>query len=162
MMTVQIFSPAERPSIAQLMRELQGHLAAIDPLKRIRALSDFDVEAYIDHLLEHVQGKGMILLAKDEDMVVGFIAGTIPEEDPDDTLDHYPAKEGKIVELVVSEKHRGGGIGRILMEKIEEYFREQNCEYIRVGCFAQNTGTHSFYEKCGYGDRYIEMLKKIE
>ena len=46
-------------------------------------------------------------------------------------------------------------------EKMEEEFRTQGCEGIRVGCFAPNTDTHAFYEKCGYVDRYIEMLKKL-
>ncbi len=161
MLTVQTLSPADHPSIVLLMRELQEHLASIDPLKRIRSLPDFDAEAYVDHLLEQVKEKGVVLLARDEDAVIGFIAGTIPSEDPDDKLDHYSSKEGKIIELVVSQKYRGQGAGRMLMEKIEEYFRDNGCEYIRVGCFAQNTGTHVFYEKCGYGDRYIEMLKKF-
>lgn len=161
MLTVQTLAPADRPSIVQLMCELQGHLAAIDPLKRIRSLPDFDAETYVDHLLEQVKEKGVILLARDEDAVIGFIAGTIPSEDPDDMLDHYSSREGKIIELVVSQKHRGQGAGRMLMEKIEEYFKKNKCEYIRVGCFASNIGTHAFYEKCGYANRYIEMLKKI-
>lgn len=160
-MIVQMFSSADRPSVVQLMCELQEHIAAIDPLQRIRVIDDFDAERYVEHLLERTKENGQMLLARDEGVVVGFIAGTIPGEDPDDVLDHYPAKEGNIVEMVVSQKHRGQGVGRMLMEKMEEYFREKNCEYIRVGCLAPNTGSHAFYEKCGFADRYIEMLKKI-
>lgn len=161
MIIIHPYSPVCRSSLVELMCDLEGHLAAIDPLKRIRALPDFDAETYIDHLLEQVQDKGMILLAKNEDMVVGFIAGAILEEDSDALLDHYPAKEGKIIELIVSQKHRGQGAGRMLIEKIEEYFKKNKCEYIRVGCFTPNIGSHAFYEKCGYGDRYVEMLKKL-
>ncbi len=144
------------------MAELQEHLSTMDPLKRIRNIEDFDVAQYIDHLLKKVRhDKGEIFVAEEQDILLGFIAGIIPNEDPDDALDHYPAKEGNILELVVSQKHRGQGAGRALMERMETYLREKNCEYIRVGCFAPNTGTHAFYEKCGYADRYIEMLKKI-
>lgn len=161
MISIHPFTPANRMSLISLMAELQEHLATIDPLKRIKTIPDFDAEAYINHLLEQMKGKGVILIANDGNTVVGFIAGTIPGEDSEDALDHYPAKEGKIVELVVSQIHRGQGTGKLLMEKIEEYFRDNGCEYIRVGCFAQNTGTHAFYKKCGYGDRYIEMLKEL-
>jgi len=148
--------------LLQLMVELQEHLSVMDPLKRIRNIEDFDAAQYVDHLLEKVRrDKGEIFVAEEQDILLGFIAGTVPKEDPDDALDHYPAKEGNIIELVVSQKHRGQGVGRALMEKMETYFREKECEYIRVGCFAENTVTHAFYEKCEYGDRYIEMLKKI-
>lgn len=163
MTTIRAYAPADRDVLLQLMTELQEHLSTMDPLKRIRSIENFDAAQYIDHLLEKVRhDKGKIFVAEEQDILLGFIAGTIPNEDPDDALDHYPAKEGNIIELVVSQKHRGRGAGRALMEKMETYFRGKNCEYIRVGCFAPNTGTHAFYEKCGYADRYLEMLKKID
>ncbi len=161
MIDIHLYQPTDRSAILQLMTELQSHVAAIDPLHRLKTTEDFDEDAYVDHLLEQTKSLGVIFIAKDEHAAAGFIAGVISDEDPDDTLDHYSAKEGKILELVVSKQHRGGGIGRELMEKMEEYFREKDCEYIRVGCFAPNTGTHAFYEKCGYADRYLEMLKLL-
>jgi len=162
MIDIRPHHSTDQSALLQLMAELQEHLSAMDPLKRIRNIEDFDGAKYIDHLLEKVRhDKGEIFVAEEQDKLLGFIAGTIPNEDPDDALDHYPAKEGNIIELVVSQKHRGQGAGRALMEKMETYFREKNCEYIRVGCFAPNTGTHVFYEKCSYTDRYTEMLKKL-
>lgn len=163
MIDIHPYHSADQSALLQLMIELQGFISPLDPLHRLKTTEDFNAEAYIDHLLRQTkEEQGIILIAKEEDVVIGFVAGTIPNEDPDDALDHYPAKEGNIIELVVSQKHRGQGAGRMLMEKMEEYFMEKNCEYIRVGCFAQNTGTHAFYEKCGYSDRYIEMLKMFE
>lgn len=47
------------------------------------------------------------------------------------------------------------------MEAMEEYFREQECEFVRVSCFAPNTDAHRFYEKSGYEDRNIEMVKRL-
>lgn len=161
MITIRSFTTADRLILIQLMTELQNYIAAIDPLQRNRAADDFDAQAYIDQLQSTLQREsGILFVAEENDALLGFIAGSIPE-DAEDMLDHYPAREGKIHELVVSEKHREKGIGRLLMEKLEEQFRGQGCEYIRVGCFAPNKGAHSFYEKYGYHERYIEMLKRL-
>jgi ribosomal protein S18 acetylase RimI-like enzyme len=152
----------DRPALLRLLTELQGHLVSLDPQHRLQAADEFDAEAYLDYLFSALeQDNGSFFVAEEEGAVLGFIAGNIPKEDPEDLLDHYPAKEGKILELVASERHREKGIGRLLMEKMEEELRSQGCEYIRVGCFAPNTGTHAFYKKCGYDDRYIEMLKQL-
>lgn len=161
-MNIRLYQSADRQALENIMIELQRHIAELDPHKRNRMPEDFDAIAYVDQLIGHVErDHGLIFIACDDHEVGGFIAGSIPDEGPDDLLDHYPAKEGKIIELVVSQEHRGQGTGHTLMEKMEEYFRQKDCEYIRVGCFAPNTGTHLFYEKCGYADRYVEMLKKI-
>lgn len=162
MITVQPYTPEDKDALMRLMIELQGHVASIDPMHRIRTLEDFDTEKYIDDLLRTIErDRGILFVATEDNHLLGFIAGGIPQETEEDLLDHYPVREGKIYELVVSAKHRGQGTGRQLMEKMEEYFKEQNCEFIRVGCLAPNTATHAFYEKCGYNDRYVEMLKKI-
>jgi ribosomal protein S18 acetylase RimI-like enzyme len=162
MITVRPDMAEDRPALLRLLTELQSHLASLDPQNRLQTADEFDAETYIDHLFSTLeQNNGSFFVAEEKGTVLGFIAGSIPKEDPEDLLDHYPAKEGKILELVVSESYREKGIGRLLMEKMEEELRRQGCEYIRVGCFAPNTGTHAFYKKCGYDDRYIEMLKRL-
>jgi len=162
MITTRSYTAEDRPALVQLMHELQDYLASIDPINRVRAIKDFDVEKYVEHLLQTIEHEqGVVFVAKEQESLLGFVAGSVPQEDDEDILDHYPSREGKIHELVVSAKQRGQGTGRLLMERIEEYFKEQGCEYVRVGCFAPNTAAHAFYEKCGYADRYTEMLKKF-
>ncbi len=162
MITIRPDTTDDRPSLLLLMTKLQEHLAFLDSLRRLKGTDDFDSETYLDHLFADLErDNGSFFVAEEDGSVLGFIAGSIPAEDSEDLLDHYPAKEGKIHELVVSENHRAKGIGRILMEKMEEHLRNQGCTYVRVGCFVPNTGTHAFYEKCGYADRYMEMLKEL-
>ncbi len=145
------------------MTALQQYIADIDPLKRNRQASDFDVAVYIEKLLQRVEREnGVILVATDGDIPIGFIAGTIPGQDENDLLDHYPTREGTILELIVSTEQRGKNVGKQLMEELENHFRQHGCDSVRVGCFAPNTGAHGFYEKFGYDDRYIEMLKKLD
>lgn len=162
MVMIRLYTANDHSALLQLMLQLQSYLAPLDSLHRVRDTSDFDAAAYIEHLLSMVQhDRGSLFVADEHGTVIGFMAGSIHTADSVDLLDHYPAKEGTIHELVVSETHREKGIGRQLMEKLEEQFRSQECEYIRVGCFAPNSKAYAFYEKCGYDDRYIEMLKRL-
>lgn len=161
-MEIRRYDPPDRPVLEKLMMELQQHIADLDPHKRNRPASDFDVSAYVTHMLTDVEREqGRIMVADLDGVPVGFIVGTIPAPDKEDLLDHYPSKEGKIDELIVSAEHRGKDIGKLLVKAMEDYLQEQGCEYIRVGVFAPNTSAHRFYEKCGYTDRYTEVLKKL-
>ena len=163
MIDIRPYHSEDRSAISQLMTELQGHVVALDPLHRLKTVEDFDAETYVDHLLLQMKEvHGIILIAKEEDEIIGFVVGSIPPASEGENLDHYAAIEGKIDELVVSEKHRGKHVGLELIRELEQHFQKNGCEFIRVGCFAPNVGTHAFYEKCGYNDRYIEMLKKID
>ncbi|MDO8648691.1 MAG: GNAT family N-acetyltransferase [Candidatus Peregrinibacteria bacterium] len=162
MIAIRPYMADDHPVLVEFMIELQGHIASLDPLGRVRSSQDFDAEVYLEHLLSLLKSEsGFLFIAEEYEALLGFIAGSIPKDAEEDLLDHYPVREGKIHELAVSESHREKGIGRLLMEKIEEQFRSQGCEYIRVGCFAPNTGAHAFYKKNGYDDRYTEMLKRL-
>ena len=126
MIDIRPYNSEDRSALLQLMTELQGHIATLDPLHRLKNIEDFDAEAYIDHLLRQMKEEhGVILIAKEEDEVIGYVVGSIPLASEDDNLDHYPAVEGKVNELVVSEKHRGNNVGRELMRELEQYFEYQ-------------------------------------
>jgi len=47
------------------------------------------------------------------------------------------------------------------MNEIEKHFQKENCDIVRIEVFEPNKKTHGFYEKHGYQDRAIEMVKKI-
>jgi ribosomal protein S18 acetylase RimI-like enzyme len=49
----------------------------------------------------------------------------------------------------------------MLMEKVEEYFRQEGCENSRVEVFEPNVGARQLYQKLGYRDRMIELIKKL-
>ena len=87
--------------------------------------------------------------------------GVIIKFDEYDYLDYKCPKEGEITELIVSKKVRSKGIGKLLMNKIEEYFKSVGCEYILVDVFAYNENAIKFYGKNGYHSRMYRNIKKI-
>ncbi len=56
----------------------------------------------------------------------------------------------EIAGLVVDEDHRGTGIGRTLVERIESWAAEQGLYEIRVRSNVIREGAHRFYEQLGY------------
>jgi GNAT superfamily N-acetyltransferase len=48
--------------------------------------------------------------------------------------------------VVIDKKYRGKGYGKRLMEEMEEWAKENNCNGIRL----TSKEAHSFYKKMGY------------
>ena len=64
--------------------------------------------------------------------------------------------------LIVTQKIRSKGVGQQLMDKMEEYFKSQGCEYSYVDVFAYNDPAIKFYYKKGYHPRMLTTIKKIK
>ena len=93
-----------------------------------------------------------------------FINGGIKKESEmfySDYLDYKCPKRGIITELIVTSKIKSNGIGKELIDKMENYFRDNNCEYVLVDVFAYNENAINFYERKGYHPRMHTDIKKL-
>ena len=52
-------------------------------------------------------------------------------------------------------------MGKQLLKKIEEYFKEVGCKGILLNVFTNNEVAKGFYEKEGYSERTSELIKQI-
>lgn len=104
--------------------------------------------------------EGKIFLAKEMESIVGIIIGVINNED-ERTYDSSTPKRGRVIELVVSKKCRSNGIGKQLLNKMENHFKEVGCKGILINVFAYNENAQEFYYKNGFFNRNIEVMKKI-
>ena len=93
--------------------------------------------------------------------VVGLIMGIIPKYDENDYLDYKCPKKGEVTELIIKKEYRNINIGKILLNKMEEYFRKNNFEYSFIDVFAYNKSGINFYDKNGYHPRMIIDIKKL-
>lgn len=66
-----------------------------------------------------------------------------------------------MTELVVSKNFQSKGIGQQLLDKMESYFKEVGCKGVLIDVFAYNVHAQKFYDKNGYFNRSIEIMKKI-
>jgi len=106
---------------------LQKHVIEIDPLHRETASTGY-AETYTDSLLKAVLEKeGKIYFAEVDEKIAGVIAGTIQQEAYGGTMEVIPAKSAWVRELYVGQEYRGKGIGTLLMNMLEEYFKQKGC-----------------------------------
>lgn len=69
----------------------------------------------------------------------------------------------KIAALVIDESHRRRGVGRALVEAVEEEARTRGCELLFVTTAARRDEAHVFYERLGFeqtGRRYARTLNE--
>ena len=66
-----------------------------------------------------------------------------------------------IIALVVTERARGAGVGRLLVARAEEQARVWQCERIMVTSAERRADAHAFYQHLGYdytGRRFAKVI----
>lgn len=148
--------------VRDLLVELEEYIISIDKDNLDQLHPEYREKMALLDLEEVNKNNGKCYLAIDNNKVVGLIMGTIPEYDEYDYLDYKCPKRGEITELVVTNKIRSNGVGQLLIKKIEEYFKDNDCEYVIVDVFAYNDIGINFYNKKGYHFRMETMIKRID
>ena len=148
--------------VRALLVELEEYLVLIDKDCLEQVHPEYMEKKAILDLKEVNSNNGKCYLAVKNDKVVGLIMGCIPSYNEFDYLDYKCPKRGEITELIVANKTRSKGIGQLLINKIEEYFKSVGCEYIIVDVFAYNENAIKFYDKNGYHPRMYIDIKKLK
>ena len=132
--------PSDREVVASLLGELGYPVEAADVARRLETLRGRDDFA--------------TFVAEEGGVVVGV--GSVHVF----PLLHADAPLGLITALVVTEGARGGGAGRLLVERLEAFARSRGCTRAAVTTGDQRAGAHAFYERLGYqhtGRRYVKQ-----
>lgn len=148
--------------VRDLLVELEEYIISIDKDNLDQIHENYRELMALRDLKEVKENNGKCFLAVIDGKVVGLIMGTIPQYGDFDYLDYKCPKRGVITELVVTKNIRSKGIGKELIEKIEDYFIEQNCEYVLIDVFAYNNRALEFYDKNGYHPRMVVDIKKLK
>ncbi len=147
--------------IKDLLVELQNYLIDIDNWHTQIMLPEYR-EKYFKMDMEKVKNQdGKIYLELENDKVIGLIIGVVVEKDDIDKLTNDCAKTGSVIELIVKNNIRGNGIGKKLLEKLEEYFKSIDCKRINIEVFGPNKKGLNFYEKNDYVVRDYIVSKKL-
>ncbi len=158
---IREYCDSDKTSFVRLMEELQDYLVSIDDLKRMRRMPEYG-ESYTERTLQNVaKNNGNIYIAETKERIVGLVVGIIPEQTKEELLELVPFKRGVVLELIVENGYRGKGVGTLLMEKIEDYFKQKGCSVSGVDVFPPNKNAYHLYCKLGYLDRNIWMTKKL-
>lgn len=147
--------------VRDLLVELEEYILSIDKDDLDQLHPEYREKMAVLDLEEVNDNDGKCYLAIEEDKVIGLIMGCIPQYDEYDYLDYKCPRRGEITELIVTDKVRSNGVGRKLMDRMEQYFKSVGCEYVLVDVFGYNEKGINFYNKNGYRTRMETMIKKI-
>lgn len=147
--------------IKDLLVQLQEYLVEIDDWNTQILYKDYKEKCFKIDMDKVEKQEGKIYLAKEDKMIDGLIIGAVEPRDEIDKITNDCAKTGSVLELIVSKNSRKKGIGKALLNKIEEYFKSIHCKRITIEVFGPNKNAHNFYYKNGYIDRDIFVSKQI-
>ena len=136
--------PGDEPVIVELILELAV---------------TFDLPTTIDeHYVRHFLASPVsdVLLADDDDATVGLLSYAIVPG-----LFHA-ADSGLIESLVITEGHRGEGIGRLLLQTAVRLFEEAGCAEISVSAAAANEAAQKLYFDAGLTEASVLLEKHFE
>ena len=90
-------------------------------------------------------------IALTEGKICGFVSVHIQK------LLHHTAPIAEIQELVVDEKCRGQGVGKLLFGKAKEIAAKAGCPQLECACNQRRTASHAFYKKQGMTCRHFKF-----
>ena len=147
--------------VRDLLTELEEYIVSIDKDNLDQVHPEYHDKMALLDLEEINTNNGKCYLALENGKTIGFIMGIIPDYDKYDYLDYKCPKRGEITELIVTSKARSNGVGKKLINVMEKYFKDNNCEYVLVDVFAYNENAIDFYSKNGYHARMYTNIKKL-
>jgi len=97
-----------------------------------------------------------VFIAEDEnDIPCGFLHMCMQ-------TDYYTGeRHAHITDIVVIKNAEGKGIGRLLMEKADDWAREKKARWITLNVFEENKHAMAHYEKAGYHKEWTKYLKEL-
>ncbi len=158
---IRSYLATDAPVIEQLAVAFHEFLIPLDPLHRLRVTPNYGKKYLKICLSEVTKQNGAFLIATKGQEIAGFIIGVIVTQTPEELMGHKLDIFGRITELYVQEKYRQLGVGKKLIQKIEEYFQKQKCDFVMVEVFVPNKNAHQFYHAVGFHDRSTDLIKKL-
>ncbi len=113
-----------------------------------------------DMLDENCKKAGKIFVAEAQGRVVGFVS-VRREPDWDGYLSSI-TDHAYISDLVVLSTYRRQGIGKILMQKAEEYARQLGMTVVKIAVLSRNEPALHLYEQSGFRSYQITLLKDLD
>ena len=74
---------------------------------------------------------------------------------------YSPGYVGRITAFCIDEKFRSKGLGRTLLQAVEEFFKTRGCIRIEVSSNERRSGAHQFYLSNGYIINSKRFIKPI-
>jgi ribosomal protein S18 acetylase RimI-like enzyme len=126
------------------------------PTWRQRDEIDSTNSASLKQAMEAPEPDSAIFIAEDEE---GKRAGFLHLQTQTDYFNG--SKVAYISDIAVDSAFEGQGIGRILLDKAEDWAREQDCSLLTLYVFSNNLRARKVYEKLGFKEEITKCVKPL-
>ena len=155
------YSDENYTDLLSCIEKLHDFIVNIDPENLNIRTKEYWIES-INNLLEKVKNNNWVIyLAYDDKKIIWFIAWIFGFTEDEYKNEFKYIKMWEIIELFVDENYRWQKLWQKLMDLIEKYFKDNNCDYSYVDVFTPNIWAHNFYQKLWFKNRMISMSKKL-
>ena len=114
-----------------------------------------DIQVLSDKLIATPPGTAIFIAEDEQGIDLGFIHLQTGKDY------YYHEAHGHIADLIVAPEGEGRGIGRVLIEKGEEWARSQGFRWLTLSVFAQNLRAREVYQRLGYGEDIMRYVKEL-
>ena len=105
-----------------------------------------NIEQIKSELKERFENNESILVVEENKKIIGVLIYKIKE-----IKKHINLKDRNVLwidELVVDEKNRGNGTGKVLFKEVMKIAKIKKCNFVELNCWNFNENAIKFYEKC--------------
>ncbi len=112
-------------------------------------------------LTEIITGENSsIFIAEVSGHLVGLVEIYLRQDDPSNRyIRHH--RYGHLQSLIVSERHREQGIGKLLAETAHQWAKDKGADEIRLDVWEFEAGPLGFYERLGYHTIKRTLAKEL-
>jgi GNAT superfamily N-acetyltransferase len=114
-----------------------------------------DIQVLSDKLNNIHPDTAIFIAEDDQGVALGFIHLQAGKDY------YYHEAHGHIADLIVTPEGEGRGIGRVLIEKGEEWARSRGFRWLTLSVFAQNLRARKVYQRLGYGEDIMKYVKEL-
>lgn len=112
-----------------------------------------DGKNYFEDLIKN----NYVILAMVDDLIVGYLAGTINEKGSYEEIQY-----GEINNMFINDEYRGYGIGKKLVNSFKMYCKDNNILNLKVTASFKNKNAIGFYKNNGFEEFDLTLTTNIE
>lgn len=158
---IRKFKKSDWEDFKKLTKENHEYIVSLDENKLLHVGKNYSNYFSRKYLDDSKKSNGTVAVAIIDKKIVGCGVALTIKSTKEEKEKFRNIKVGRISNLVVSKNYRGKGIGKRIFKYLEKYLKSQNCKFIKLGVFAPNKTARNMYDKLGYTENSVHLIKKI-
>ncbi len=156
-MKIEMLPRNKLPQLVGLQQELWKFESQFNKEFKVNKSSGRHLIKWLKNMTKN--SKSICFVAKENKKIIGFVTGWIYTKQR--TLYRH-WKIGYGCDVYVQPKFRGRGLGRLLMQKLIGWFKQQGVRYIEIEIYQKNKMSFNLNHSLGFRDHATRLVMELE